>query len=195
MVDPTEAAIDALAVWLEGQPGITKAIRGWPEQPKDLDVSAGPVVSIIPGGEPTYSWGTPAVVATAPRDDGKLLVTWRLADLVQRLQVDVWASHRAVRNRVAAQLAAAWHDDLPFRTGLELAASKHFGVTASLIPLGSVPMDDAATAPVGEWRQRIELELRMSVCAQGTTPAQAKHTLQLTTEIQGADVVEPDPNY
>jgi hypothetical protein len=180
---PAAVAAEALATWLGGQPGLSLALRGWPEREEDLDLASGPVVSVTQAGEATYDWCSPVPIAE-DLDGAEVLVTWRLGDFEVEFQLDVWAAFRATRDAAAALVEAALHDDLFGGTGLELAlGDAYFDQVLGVILVSSQALDDADAVATREWRQRMIVRCTLGIAAQGTSPAQAIHTLGLTTEL------------
>lgn len=193
---PTAVAAEAIATWLEGQEGISRALRGWPEREEDLDLTSGPVISVTQAGDAEIEACAPyPIVEASDPDSDDLLVTWRIGDCTVEFQLDVWAGYRAVRDQAAALLEAALNDDLPYTAGLQLELADYFDQNMGVELVSSRPLDDADAATTREWRQRMVVRCVLGICAQGRQPPQLVHVLGLTTEVQGEDVVEPDFTY
>lgn len=158
-LDPVDAALDAIAAHLAGQAGIASALRGWPEHGKRLDLSAGPVVSVVQASEPERELVPPTEVGRESLGDGRLRVLYEVALVRFDVQLDLWARHRATRDHAALIVERALHNRIPWRTGLELTSDGYHGRPLSIEARGGFPVDDDESVSAGEWRQRWTLRV------------------------------------
>jgi len=155
-IDLAAAACDAIATYFgEAVTGLT-ARRGWPEANIELDLEAGPVLTVEPG--PVERTLVP------PRridqsGTSTLVVTYRVAWITITAQLDLWAQHRAARDDTAALIEAALHNRLPAVAGLYLDSTGYHGRPLTITCTDSRPEDQGDGAARGEWRQTWEIRI------------------------------------
>lgn len=178
-IDPVDAALDALAAYFAGLDGIADAFRGWPERDKDLDLTGGPVVSVVRASDQRTECPPNAVNDAAPW-------LWRVGDLTITAQVDLWAAYRAQRDDAALVIQDALHNDLPWRNGLYLtSAGYHDRPLTCLAGLGRSDGEPNAST-VGEWRRTWMVTITTDLVVETATPTLTSATIR----DEGGD--EPD---
>ena len=148
--EPAAAMIEALATYLDGLTWTqtTTVLRGWPEQDTELDLYAGPTISVTEIDAPE----TAHAIQTEDPVDGSAAIAVALVEAT--LQVDLWAAYREHLDVAASELADALHNDLPYRPHLYLtAADYHYRDFAVLVVPGARADIDGDSAAVGEWRR------------------------------------------
>jgi hypothetical protein len=176
-----DVALERLAAYFATLTGIVEGKRGWPEHPEDLDLSAGPVVTV------TYVDERRQLIAPWPLDTGPQ-VTWKVADLVIEAQLDLWAAYRAQRDASAEVLEAGLHNRIPWQHGLWLELADYHGRPVTVTASAGRNVEDDAAAEVGEWRRRWTLSVVTDLVVVATTPEQLETIIRTTS----GDVTEPD---
>lgn len=188
-IDPVAAAQDAIAAYFaDAIEGMT-CRRGWPEANVSLDLASGPLLTVTPG--PVERTPTqPIEVDREDSDDGALLVTYRVAWVRIRAQLDLWAAHRSKRDDMAALVEAALDNDMPRAPGLTLTSSSYHGRRLHAVARALTPQDSADGAPRGEWRQTWELTIDTDIVARATLPATATIEFETTTDLGGTEITD-----
>lgn len=182
-VDAVRAALDAVAVYFDGVSGL-RSIVGWPEHPELLDIAT-PLVTVTLVTHERLPCAPHPVQPDAA--DGVYLV----ADLEISVQLDLWASHSAVRDAAAALVEAALHNDIPFRQGLHLVSIGHHNRRLSLTAERGVNVDDSDSVVAGEWRRRWDAQVVTDEVAPHTGPLQDEIVVRPQDGISGPDTTVP----
>lgn len=178
-VDAVRAALDAVAAYFDGVPGLT-GIVGWPEHPEPLDLST-PLVTV------TVVSAARKPLAPYPIEPDAADGPYLVADLEISVQLDLWASHRERRDEAAALVEAALHNDVPFRQGLHLVSTGHHSRRLSLTAEQGVNVEDAESVTVGEWRRRWSAVIATDEARAHTGPLQDEITVR-----PQQDIADPD---
>lgn len=176
-----DSALDALAAHFGTLTGIAVVQRGWPEHPRDLDLTAGPIVTV------TRVDDTPTHVPPTPLDTGPT-VTWKVAELQIVAQVDLWAAYRAQRDDAGAVLEAGLHNRLPMQTGLYLTQADYHSRPLVVLASSGTSVEDGSAAEVGEWRRRWMVSIQTDLVVLVETPEQLELVLRTTAN----DTTEAD---
>lgn len=180
-IDPVDSALDAVATYFAGIAGVAAARRGWPEHPTDLDLSAGPAVTVTRIGD-RRTEVSPGLVSASPP------WLWRVAELRITAQLDLWAAYRAQRDVAGVVVEDALHNDLPFRHGLYLFTADYHGRPLTITASDGRSIDEAKGVVEGEWRRMWMLEVVTDLVQATDTPSQSTVTLRTTAD----DETEPD---
>jgi hypothetical protein len=177
-IDPVDAVVDALATYFAGLSGIASALRGWPEHPEALDLTAGPVVTVTAVDHQRARVVPTCLASQVP----PALSTWKLNELTITLQLDVWAAYRSERDDAGAVIEAGLHNSLPQRHGLYLTSTGYYDRPFVVSASDGRSMDDGDGAEVGEWRRRWLLQVVTDTVVLVETPQQLELVLRgLTT--------------
>ena len=103
-----QAACNALKVWLAARMTDVTVTQAWPDPQTALPAKE---ITILRVGKPKHSEVFPEVVKTSavPGDPTRLLYTWRVAEIEQDLQVDLWAQTDPSLDDIAARYMIAMH--------------------------------------------------------------------------------------
>lgn len=183
-IDVAQSAAQALAdhlassvvVTYNGVTGPLRVRRGWNEDTEAYSLSDGPVAAVTATGIPVASWHAPANFERAPAGG---LFSWKVADLQIQIQLDVWAPHRATRDRVAFAVDQALHNDVPYRGGLYLTQPDYYGRSVHFH--ADPPHNheqDSLTPSAAEWRTTWALRAECAKIIQAATPQQLNWTLR-----------------
>lgn len=189
--DPLDAALDALVAHFGTALAGTVTVRkGFPEANVELDVSTLPVLSVALAGDPEIERCTPGIVDETAAD-GVVTVTWRVAYLRARVQLDLWAAYKVVRTEKAPLVEAALRNRVPRSTDLWLTSTNYFSrpITARVTGGGRIE-DDAEGVQAGLWRRSWDLVVSTDFVHQGEQPQLAELTLSLSTT--PGLITEPD---
>jgi hypothetical protein len=194
-IGPIPAACDAIAAYFDGIAGL-RGVRGWPEWGRDLKLAdGGALVSVVPG----------LGIATrcSPREVDRTLIgsdietLYRVGWLVLDAQLDLWCSHRALRDRYAAQIELASTNLLPNSTDLNLTSSGFDGRDGYFdrplkITMKQSRISDAAEGVAqGAWRQLWDLRISTDLVIPATHPQIASLEFDVIIEDQGISIAEP----
>lgn len=180
-IDPVASAIDAMATYFAGLTGIADALRSWPEHPRDLDLTSGPVVSLTFADEQRTPIPPAAIDDTDPPQ-------YRTGQLAIDVQMDLWTAYRAQRDDAAAVIEAAFHNALPFRHGLLLTTSDYFDRPLTIRASSGRNTGDRDSAEEGMWRRTWMLTVLTDLVDEVPTPTQTTITIRPTVQ----DVADPD---
>lgn len=195
-LDIQAAAVRAINTYLDtklpvADPAFLPCVEGWPEWEEDrMDVS-GPFVSITPV-RANIVWHTPVVHAQSNTSATEALVTYRLATAQLLLQVDLWDPYAERLHERAYMVEQAYHNDLPFTSGLTLTVAEHLDSRLSVYRTEEVRrVATSNSAKVGEQRKTWLLAAHMDLLVQATSPRQAQITAVSTYTIGGVPLTEP----
>lgn len=188
-IDPVAAAMDAIAKYFDGAIDGVTVKSGWPDGARALDLSKGPKASVTPG-PPRSALVSPKVIGEAD-EPGKKLV--RVAEFEVLAQLDLWAPQRAVRDRLALRFEEAFHNGLPFRTGLWLTSTDYRDRPLIIEAQPARNTDDRGTSAAdGIWRQTWDLAIRSDLVVAVEMVELAIVTLQAEVELAGLVLTEAD---
>lgn len=185
--DPVDAALDAIAAHFGALSGIASAQRGWPEHQADLDLTAGPIVTLTTIG--TEEDHCPPTSVDSSLASPNTTETYRTGYLTIDVQLDLWCAYRAQRDETAPIVESGAHNDIPWRHGLFLASTDYYSRPITAVLSAGRPEEEAQAAEVGEWRFRWLLTVQTDRVVQKTLPAQITGTVQTTTTADGVDVL------
>lgn len=187
-IDPVSAALDAIAAHFAaaGISGLT-ARRGWPEANVELDLGAGPLLTVAATDRGRVVFVTPVRVDSA--DD---LHTYKVGELEVAATLDLWCAYRATRDDAAALVDAALHNGLPFWSGLRVTSSGYFSRPVNVWAQRISLPDETDGAARGEWRASWALVVTSDLVAQATIPRLARIALRVSTDLSGVELTEPD---
>lgn len=154
-IEAVPSAIEALATYFETVTGVAKALRSWPEHPTDLDLTAGPVVSLSFIADRYEAIPPTALAAGGYRTD--------LAEI--DVQLDLWCAYRSQRDDVGRAIVAAFHNSLPARHGLTLVSRGYHNRPLQVLATGGSNTGEPAAATEGEWRRTWLLKVRTDLVA------------------------------
>ncbi len=186
-IDPIASCIDALATHLTTALGASASavLRGWPESGVELDLDGAAVVAITAIAEER------AEVAPRVVETSGTTYTYKVAELTVRLQIDVWARHRAVLDAMGPTLRAAFSNALP-RAGLWLTQSDYYSrPVCYFMEAGALDLDGDSAAQ-GEWRRTYSVTATTDEVASTTHVALSQLDVTITTtDVNGnGDVAE-----
>lgn len=182
-IDPIASALDAIVTHLDTEVAtLASVLRGWPEHRVDLDLSGGPVVAVVAGEAPEERIN-PIVLGSADDGDGGLVVTYKVANLVIPVQIDVWAAYRSQLDDAVAAIDAALANQVPATSSLWLTQANYYGRPLSGTVTGFRRADDAETAELGQWRATWNLEVVTDKVAQTTHPTITRIVTTITAQI------------
>lgn len=190
-IDPLAAAVDAVASHFVGRgtPPL-RARRGWPEHGVDLDLEAGPLLSVFALEQPAATRCSPrAVVVTG--EGAQALTTYRVGYLRVAMQLDLWAKYRAQRDDSALAVETAVALNLPHHAGLRLSSTGYYSRPLTLTLGAGRAIDDASKVETGEWRQVWTAVVETDLVAQVTHPRLLNNAFQVVTQHLGLEVTEP----
>lgn len=166
-------------------------VEGWPEWEEERVDTTGPFVSITPV-RAGVAWHTPVTHAQSNTSATEALVTYRLADVDLTLQVDLWDPYKERLHERAYLVEQAYHNDLPYSSGLILTATDHLDSRLSVYLAQEVRrVATTMSAKAGEQRKTWVLRAHMDMLVQATSPRQAQITALGTYTIGGVALAEP----
>lgn len=181
-LDPVTSALDAIAAHFANAGGIATALRGWPEHPRKLDLTSGPVVTVTFVDDDVVD-----VPPTHVRDTHPPL--FRVGEFVITAQLDLWCRYRVERDSAGRLVEAALHNRLPHQTGLYLDSRSYHRRPLTVTASDGRNVDDRTAAAVGEWRRRWQLRIVTDRVERVDVPTQK--TIRLRPTVQGV----PDPDF
>lgn len=163
-IAPLDAVADSVAAYFAGAVTDLKAIRGWPERSEDLDLDGADggavkaVLSVFVSPNYEIERCVPTEVDRV-LNAGKFDLLYRVGFVTGRLQLDLWAGHRATRDTFANAITEVSANRLPQTSDLRLSSTGFFGRDGyhsrpSKTSLRIVTnQDQGSEVEVGQWRK------------------------------------------
>lgn len=190
-IDPIAAALDAVAARFVGlgTPAL-RARRGWPEHGVDLDLEAGPLLSVFAVDQGVATRCSPRAVAVGGTG-AQALTTYRVGFLRVAMQLDLWAKYRAQRDDLAHAIEAAAAGSIPHHSGLRLTSAGYHERPLTLTLGAGRALDDGPKVEAGEWRQVWTASVDTDLVVEVTHPRLLANAFQLATLNLGVELTEP----
>ncbi len=216
------AACNALAVYLEREfdklydrsvpSQRVHVFEEWPEPGVTLPPRA---VSVIEAGTRKETHLQPTIEKQTTLPDGSVEVTWAVSALTQPIQIDVWATHAAVRDLLCDDLDTILRRGPQYTLGLGREPVRDGGVLLQLDPVsgregfvdftlldGPRVINDGNARQADEHRALISAELDVILTVKATSPQLARvivkglldsDAYQLTLQKDGGSLVMQPP--
>lgn len=166
LLGPEESAVEALTEYLRSVPGVARTIRGFPEREEDLDLAAGPNLSVFAPFEGRREICSPGLISS-----GGPPFLWRYGHLRMTVQVDIWCGYRHVRDVMSRVVLAALNNQMPFRQGLTIKSRHYYDRPIHIEERSADYVGDMDAPDRGEWRKMFQLELVTDLVHSTDTPA------------------------
>lgn len=181
-ISATEAAVNAIVARLTTALGANvAAVRaGWPENPTDLDLDSGPVISVTAGGEERTDVARRSLGSVT--SGGITTHTYRDAILEFIAQVDVWAAYKVQVLDVVPLVEAALTRAPPRPPGYRLTSTDYYSRPVDC-HIGPFRADlDGDSAKKGEWRGSWEVRVTTDLVTTTTHVPQTRVDLEVTID-------------
>ena len=195
-MDPRAAILEAIALHFQTAiPDLVAVLRGFPEsdQPFALnECASGSVLSVHLPDRLPVEWSAPTAEDSGELGPGGLTLWYmRCGWISGPVQLDLWSTHRAVRDRDGLLVEQAGHSRPDLRPGLYLTSADYYDRQIALIPDGLSVRDADDGASRGEWRQTWHFELSTDLIIPHEGPKVSSVTLLQTYNSEGLDIAEP----
>ena len=191
-LDPVASALESIrAHFVAGLPG-TDCVRGPQEFPEDYagDVQ---ILSLI---EISREWEElpPVEVETVAASPSSSTVTYKVAQIRLRAQLDIWAPYRFHQDLFGPVVGALFHNRVPWQSGLFLASTHYHDRPLSVSQLGgAITQRDPEDVAEGIWRRTWDLEILTDLVLKLTNqPTLVDVRMLLSTELGPDILTEPD---
>lgn len=186
-IEPVDAALDAIAAHFQtalASHSLT-ALRGFPEANKDLDLQAGPVLTVTGGSGDEEACSPNEVDRTSTQ------VLYRIGYLTVPVQLDLWCRSRALRDRVGIAVREAFHNRLPWTAGLYLTSSRYHNRPIDLVlDKPRAVDDDGDSASARQWRATWMCTVTTDVVQLVTMPILTEAIVEVETDVGGTLVTD-----
>lgn len=190
-ISPVDSAVDAIVAFLgsvvmvtyNGATAPIRCYRGWRENDQPYDFDGGPIVTLTMFSEQREEHIPGLLESTPPQ-------LWSVADLTWRMQLDLWAPYRAMRDVVAQTIRTNLHDDIPFRVGLHLTHADYYSRFITVHAEEVRDPNDMLSPQAGVWRRSWTLTVVSPEVVEQLTPQQLEWVVRQRTE-QGT-IIEED---
>ena len=195
-MDPRAAILEAIALHFQTAiPGLEAVLRGFPESDQAFALdgcTAGSVLSVHVPDRLPVEWSAPFAEDSGTLGPGGLTL-WhmRCGYITGTVQIDLWSTHRAVRDRDGLLVEEASHSRPDRRPGLDLTSAEYYNRQINLIADGASVRDVDDTASRGEWRQTWTLDLSTDLIIPHEGPKSSAVTLLSTYQSEGLVISEP----
>lgn len=194
-IDHQAAYEKALVAYLKGVLDDDVTVRrGFPPRGEPLNPEGKAAVVAVTTGDPEI---TPLIGVREVDETGtgaSKQYTWKLAISEFPVQVDIFTTHRAVRDLQKQIVYAALHNDLPSSANLLLTSDEYFGRPSKTMVTGKVTVDDSTASQDGMWRAGWIGDVITDICVQsapGVTRDIAMIGLDVSTELSNLTIAEP----
>lgn len=180
-IDAVSSALEAAARYVldRTRPAVARAFRGWPEHQADLDLSSGPVVTIVASNVEDTACSPAFLEGTVIVRTGYLKIT---------AQLDLWAPYRHQLDVAARAVQEALDAGAPWQAGADVVSEGYHDRPVHIERDSGRYLDLDRAAAEGEWRRSWTLILTTDTVLDTGLPTQDEVTLVATVD----GLEEPD---
>lgn len=198
-IDAIPAALDAMVDYFCGaieDPELFRAVRGWPERNQAIALveegdGRGSVLAVLAGDAP-IELVDPKLIDKEDTAAGGLRCTYRVGYLAINGTLDLWCTHRAVRDDMGRHLRETFHNRIPRTSDLEIDSTRYSSRPLKISVSGGRLVDDQDSIARGEWRQIWDFTLASDIIAVIEQPKLTSVVIRTTITDSGIAVTEPD---